>query len=74
MTSNGRRLAFLIGLVIAFMLPKRVECGYAGSTECRRVVNHRPCTMYEIEPWGFSLIERLVDRDVGFAYSVDRDC
>ena len=28
MTSSGRRIAFLIGIVIAFMLPKKVECGY----------------------------------------------
>lgn len=73
MTSNGRRVAFLIGVIIAFMLPKRVDCGYPDG-KCAHVVGHDECTPYEIEPWGFYLIEKLAGRDVGFAYSHDEEC
>ena len=73
MTSNGRRIAGLIGLVIALALPKRVECGYPGGT-CERIVDHRACHAYEIEPLGFYLLENVFDRDIGFAYSSGDDC
>lgn len=73
MTSSGRRIAFLIGVVIAFMLPKKVECGYPGAT-CGALVDHRWCKEYEMEPWGFYLLEHLVGSNVGFAYSHDKDC
>jgi len=74
MTSSGRRIAFLIGIVIAFMLPKKVECGYAGATGCGKIVDHRQCTPYDVEPWGFYLIEHLAKSNVGFAYSHGDDC
>ena len=74
MTSNGRRIAFLIGIVIAFMLPKKVECGYSGATGCGTFIDGRRCTPYDIEPWGFSLIEHLAGTNVGFAYSSGEDC
>ena len=35
MTSSGRRIAFLLGILVAFALPKRVDCGYPGN-DCRR--------------------------------------
>ena len=73
MTSSGRRWAFLIGVIIAFALPKHVECGYPGGT-CRRTDGKAQCTMYEVEPWGFYLIEYVAGRDVGFAYSSGEDC
>jgi hypothetical protein len=75
MTARGRQLAFLVGLLIVFGLPKRVDCGYPGTT-CTRPgqFRHEVCTPYEIEPYGFYLIERLVGHDVGFAYSVHEDC
>ena len=63
MTSSGRRWAFLLGLVIAFALPKRVE----HATIAR-------CTRYEVEPFGFYLIERAVGRGVGFAYESGDEC
>ena len=72
MTSNGRRWAFLIGVVIAFMLPKRAPCGYPGA-RCERMVAGQGCA-YEIEPVGFYLIEYVAGRDVGFAYSSGDDC
>ena len=73
MTSNGRRIAGLIGVLIAFALPKRVECGYPGGT-CERIVDNRTCRAYEIEPFGFYLLENVFDRDIGFAYSHGDDC
>jgi hypothetical protein len=73
MTSNGRRLAGLIGIVIALALPKRVECGYPGGT-CERVIDHRTCRAYELEPLGFYAIEYVLGRNVGFAYSSGDDC
>lgn len=73
MTSNGRRVAFLVGVAVAFLLPKRVDCGYPDG-RCARVVGREECTPYEVEPWGFYWIEKLAHRDVGFAYSHDEDC
>jgi hypothetical protein len=78
MTSSGRRWAFLIGVVIAFMLPKRVECGYPGGL-CERAIGStaggagKGC-YYEVEPLGFYAIEYLAGRDIGFAYSSGDDC
>jgi hypothetical protein len=73
MTSNGRRLAFFIGVIVAFMLPKQIECGYPGGT-CERIVDRRACHSYELEPWGFYLLESVFHRDIGFAYSTSDDC
>ena len=73
MTSSGRRLAFLIAVLIAFALPKRVECGYPGG-QCTHVVGHYQCTSYEVEPWLFYGLEHLFSRDIGFAYSSGEDC
>jgi hypothetical protein len=73
MTSSGRRWAFLIGVVIAFALPKRIECGFPDA-RCARIVDREQCTMYEIEPWGFYLIEKLAGRNVGFAYTRAEEC
>ncbi len=75
MTYNGRRWAFLFGVLLALSLPKKVECGFPGGA-CEHA-GTRPrerCTDYEIEPFGFYLLELVVGRDVGFAYSHDSDC
>jgi len=77
MTTSGRRWAALIGLAIALMVPKRVECGYpdADSRTCGHTnALGRWCTSYEVEPLGFYLLEKLVGRDVGFAYASGDDC
>lgn len=74
MTSNGRRIAFLIGISIAFMLPKKVPCGYPGATECSELVREFHCKTYEVEPLGFYLLEHLWGGNVGFAYSRGTDC
>jgi hypothetical protein len=71
MTSSGRRIAFFIAVLIAFMLPKRVDCGYPAAI-CRETGAR--CTPYEIEPWGFYLLELVTKRDIGFAYTSDIDC
>lgn len=69
MSSSGRRIAFLIGVLIAFALPKRVDGGYPGAPPPLG-----PCKTYEVEPWGFYLIEYLAGRNIGFAYSHGDDC
>jgi hypothetical protein len=73
MTSSGRRIAFLIGLLVAIALPKKIECGYPGGT-CQRIVDRRACQWYEVEPFGFYLLESVFGRDIGFAYSTGDDC
>jgi len=65
--------AFCLAVVIAFALPKRVECGFPGN-DCTRFANHEQCVGYEVEPLVFSWLEHLFKRDVGFAYSSGEDC
>jgi hypothetical protein len=75
MTTRGRMIAFAVGAVLAFALPKRVDCGFPGGT-CGHAGTRRGeiCTSYEVEPWGFYLLEHVAGRDVGFAYSSGDDC
>jgi len=74
MTSRGKRLAFLFGIVIALAIPKHVECGYPGGKCSHKGTFNRTCTSWELEPFGFYLIEWLAKSDVGFAYSSGDDC
>jgi len=74
MTARGKQLAFLFGLVIVFAIPKHVECGYPGADCSRKGTFHRVCKSWELEPFGFFLIEKLAGTDVGFAYSSGEDC
>ena len=66
MTSSGKRLAFIIGVVFALALPKRVEHG---------VVMHgkEACTAYEVQPWGVYLLGNVVGH-IGVDYSSGEDC
>ncbi|HEY0989974.1 MAG TPA: hypothetical protein VGD80_23050 [Kofleriaceae bacterium] len=74
MSTRGTRVAFAFAIVVAFLLPKRVECGYPGAT-CGHAGRWRmTCTDFEIEPLGFYVIELVVHRDVGFAYTTGEDC
>lgn len=74
MSTTGRRWAALFAIVFVLALPKHVECGYPGG-ECTVPGGYRQsCTHYELEPFGFYLIELLASRDVGFAYSSGEDC
>lgn len=70
MTTSGMRWMFLFGFLLAFALPKHVPCGYPGGEPCQRAM----CTPYEVEPFGFYLLERAFQRDIGFAYSSGEDC
>jgi hypothetical protein len=75
MTSSGRRWAALFGVILAFALPKQVECGYPGAASCQHEARWRMmCTSYEVEPFGFYLLELAFKRDIGFAYSSGEDC
>jgi hypothetical protein len=74
MSTRGTRIAFAFAIIIALALPKRVDCGFPGAT-CGHAGRWRTtCTDYEIEPLGFYVVELVVKRDVGFAYSVGEDC
>lgn len=74
MSTRGTRLTFVFAVIVAFLLPKRVECGYPGAT-CGHAGKWRTtCTDVEIEPIGFYVIELIAKRDVGFAYSAEEDC
>ena len=64
MTSSGRRWAFLIGIVVAFSLPKRVATPDPQSR----------CEAYVTEPWGLYLVESVLHRDLGIAYTTGTDC
>jgi hypothetical protein len=75
MSTRGKQLAFLFGLLVVFALPKRIECGYPGGGPCKHPGSFgRLCTDYELEPFGFYLIELAAKTDVGFAYSTTEDC
>jgi hypothetical protein len=74
MTSRGRRWAGLIGVLLAFALPKHVMCGVP-DTDCPVTNQYREvCRSYELEPFGFYLLELAFKRNVGFAYSSGEDC
>jgi hypothetical protein len=74
MTLRGRQMAFAFAVLIAFALPRRVDCGYPGAT-CGHAGKWRTiCTSYEVEPLGFYVIELAVQRNVGFAYTTGDDC
>jgi hypothetical protein len=77
MTSSGKRIAAICGILGALALPKHVECGYPDQI-CTRYLPHgrytEACTPYELEPWGFYLLESVLHRDVGFAYEADEEC
>lgn len=74
MSTRGTHITIVIALIITFFLPRRVECGYPGAT-CGHAGKWRTiCTTFEVEPFGFYVIELLAGRDVGFAYSREDDC
>lgn len=74
MSSNGKRLAALFGIAIAFFLPKHVECGFPGAACSHAGPFKLVCRDYEMEPLGFFLLESVAHRDLGFAYSSGEDC
>jgi len=84
MSTRGTHVAVAIAVIIAFLLPKRVECGYPDAADatngptsraCRHAGRGQAvCTDFEVEPLGLYLIELVVRRNVGFAYSSGDDC
>jgi hypothetical protein len=74
LSSRGKRITAFIAVIIAFLLPKDVECGYPGG-ECGRIgIFRQVCKDHELEPLGFYLIEKLLERNVGFAYRSGEEC
>ena len=76
MTSRGKQLAVVFGLLLGLAFPKRVDCGYPGAKgKCTHPGTFgRTCTDYEVEPLAFYLIEKLSGGDFGFAYTSDEEC
>jgi hypothetical protein len=74
LTSRGKMITGLIALIIVFLLPKHVECGYPGAECGRHGMFRQICKSYDLEPLGFFLLERLLHQDVGFAYKSGEDC
>jgi hypothetical protein len=74
MTSRGKRIAGVIAVMMLFLLPKQVACGFPGAECAHAAFLGRVCTPYELEPLGFYLIEKVVERDVGFAYTRGETC
>ena len=74
MTSRGKRIAMLVALIVLFFLPKRVECGFPGNECGHPAILGQYCTPYELEPVGFWGLEKLLHRDIGFAYSHGERC
>jgi len=72
MTARGRHIAAIIAILVVLFLPKRVECTYG--EKCNRRVDGRLCSTHEVEPLMFYLLERVFDRDIGFAYSSGEEC
>lgn len=74
MTTRGKRISAVIGVMMLFFLPKHVECGYPDG-RCGKLGMFRlVCKSYELEPLGFFVIEKLAHRDVGFAYKTGETC
>jgi hypothetical protein len=61
MTSRGRRIAFLLGVLVALALPRRIEEPAVGR-----------CTSYVVEPWGIYLLDHVVS--VELPYKSGQDC
>jgi len=74
MTSNGRRIAFFVAILIVLALPIRVKWGYAGAPDRSKMINGHSCTEYEVEPIASFVLEKLLGRDAGPAYSHGDDC
>lgn len=75
MTTRGKRITALFAILIAAALPKHVECGYPGAPSCGELGAFKlMCTPYEVEPLGFFVVEKLLGRDVGFAYTRGERC
>lgn len=73
MTTRGVRIAFAVAVLVVLLLPKRSPCRYPGQ-DCSVVRAGRVCTTTEVEPFGSFLLERLLHRDLGIAYSESSDC
>ena len=74
MTTRGKRITALFAVLIALALPKHVDCGYPDGTCGQLGALKLMCTPYEIEPLGFFVVEKLLGRDVGFAYTSGERC
>ncbi|HWO21798.1 MAG TPA: hypothetical protein VNO30_23675 [Kofleriaceae bacterium] len=74
MTSRAKQLTAMIAIGLGLLFPQQVECGYPGGECAAPGMKRQMCSAYEVEPLGFYLVEWLVGRNVGFAYSRGQTC
>lgn len=76
MTTRGKRIALVVGILAALALPKRVRCEWPGATRCdhRDPVLGRTCERTDLEPFGVYLAELGLGRDLPIAYATFDDC
>jgi hypothetical protein len=74
MSSRAKQITALIAIALAGLLPKHVECGFPDGECARAGPHHGMCHDYEVEPIAFYLVEWVVGRNVGFAYSRGTSC
>jgi hypothetical protein len=74
MTSRGKRITLLFAALVALAIPIKAVCGYPGAKCGRAAPFKMSCKSYELEPLAFYLLEKALDRDVGFAYTSGEDC
>ncbi|MEZ4364057.1 MAG: hypothetical protein R3B48_28045 [Kofleriaceae bacterium] len=74
LSTRAMRWAYLTALVVAFFLPKKLDCSFPGQSCAPYTSLGLRCTRQDLEPWGFYLLERAFDRDIGFAYAHYETC
>jgi hypothetical protein len=74
MTFRGRRIAFLLAMVVGFALPKDEPCSYP-TEACQQVERGKQlCTPHETEPFGIYLLEMVVRTDLPLRYATSLQC
>jgi hypothetical protein len=74
MTSRAKQITALLAVSLGLLFPRQVECGHPGGECAVPGMNRTMCSTHEVEPLGFYLVEWLVGRNVGFAYSRGQTC
>jgi len=74
MTTRGKRIALVVGIVAALALPKKVPCEVPGRECSVHDDIGRTCMRTDLEPFGVFLIEWLARGDVPLAYQNWLDC
>ena len=74
MTTRGKRIALVLGIVGALSLPKKVPCEVPGRDCAVQDELRRTCMRTDLEPLGVYLIELVTGGDAPIAYKNWLDC